>query len=311
MMFKNSLKLFVANFSVFWKLLLYKLISIGICVLLLMPVLSAWGECLQAVDFLTLLTNLSLNTVLVNTSVLLNNLFILVDAFVTAMGILFTVNAFALIYSVIVVFIILPFLFGLSSIPTGEGLYSYMASLSKTHFTAAYVSKIGTSALYSLFRTLVNLPFIGLVAVCMYYLLSLTTMGGLMQIFLPVLIIVIFVFLVSIWLTVFCGWMPATVVFNLKPLKSFKKGIKAVSRKFARLFSSVVVIIFFATMLSFMFTTFSLIALIPLASVSIIMLEMVTFFESQGMRYYVDLDSIVSPKKLEQCDKLNKVKNII
>ncbi|MBO5884806.1 MAG: hypothetical protein J6Q51_03320, partial [Clostridia bacterium] len=68
---------------------------------------------------------------------------------------------------------------------------------------------------------------------------------------------------------------------------------------------------FLATMLSFMFTTFSLIALIPFASVSIIMLEMVMFFESQGMRYYVDLDSIVSPRKLEQCDKLNKVKNII
>ena len=30
MIFKNSLKLFVANFSVFWKLLLYKIIMIGI-----------------------------------------------------------------------------------------------------------------------------------------------------------------------------------------------------------------------------------------------------------------------------------------
>lgn len=311
MMFKNSFKLFVANFSVFWKLLLYKIIAICLCILMLIPVMSAWGECLEAVDFWTLLTNLSSNTVFVNTSALLNNLFILVDTFVTAIGILFSYNAFAVIYSFVIVLIVLPFLFGLSSIPTGEGLYSYMASLSKSNFTATYISKIGTSAIYSIFRTLICLPFICLVGVCMYYLLSLTTLGGIMQIFLPVLIILVFVFMVSIWLTVFCGWMPATVVFNIKPLKSFKKGIKAVFRRFFRLFSSVFVIIFLATMLSFMFTTFSLIALIPFASVSIIMLEMVMFFESQGMRYYVDLDSIVSPRKLEQCDKLNKVKNII
>ena len=311
MMFKNSFKLFVANFSVFWKLLLYKLISIGLCILLLLPVMPAWGECLKAVDFLTLFTNLSLNTVFVNTSALLNNLFILVDTFVIAIGILFSYNAFAVIYSFVIVFIVLPFLFGLSSIPTGEGLYSYMASLSKSNFTATYISKIGTSAVYSIYRTLICLPFIGLVAVCMYFLLSLTTLGGIMQFFLPVMLILVFVFMLSIWLTVFCGWMPATVVFNIRPSKSFKKGIKAVSRRFLRLFSSVFVIIFLATMLSFMFTTFSLIALIPFASVSIIMLEMVMFFESQGMRYYVDLDSIVSPRKLEQCDKLNKVKNII
>ena len=94
-------------------------------------------------------------------------------------------------------------------------------------------------------------------------------------------------------------------------IKSFKKGFKAISRRYFRVLSSIFVIIFFVGVVAIMFTTISLIALIPLASVAILMLEMVVFFDSQGMRYYVDLETIVSPKKLEECDKFNKVKNII
>ncbi len=311
MMFKNSLKLFIANFSVFWKLLLYKIVAVVICALFLIPTFSAWSHCLGTVNFSTILTNFATNTVFLNTSSLLNNLFLLVQAFLDALIVMFNVFPFAFFYSIFVVLILLPFLFGLSSIPTGEGLYSYMASLSKSSFMATFVSKLGVSSVYSIFRTLITLPFIVIFGAGFYGLLYLTTFNGLIQIFLPIIIILYFVFMISMLVTTFCGWMPATVVFDISPSKSFKKGIKAVSRRYFRVFSSVFVIIFFATMFSMMFTSFSLIALVPLASVSIIMLEMVMFFESQGMRYYVDLDSIISPKKLEQCDKFNKVKNII
>ncbi len=311
MMFKNSLKLFVANFSVFWKLLLYKVVAILVCALFLIPTYSAWSHCLGVVNFSTILTDFATKTVFLNTSSLLSNMFLLVQAFVNALVVMFNVFPFAFFYSIFVVLILLPFLFGLSSIPTGEGLYSYMASLSKSSFMATFVSKLGVSSVYSIYRTLITLPFIVIFGSGLYGLLSLSTYDGLIQIFLPIIIVVYFVFILSLLVTTFCGWMPATVVFNIKPSKSFKKGIKAVSRRYFRVFSSVFIIIFFTTLFSMMFTSFSLIALVPLASVSIIMLEMVMFFESQGMRYYVDLDSIISPKKLEQCDKFDKVKNII
>ncbi len=311
MMFKNSLKLFIANFSVFWKLLLYKIVVILICALFLIPTYSAWSHCLGTVNFASILTDFATKTVFLNTSSLLSNMFLLVQAFVDALAVMFNVFPFAFFYSIFVVLILLPFLLGLSSIPTGEGLYSYMASLSKSSFLATFVSKLGVSSVYSIYRTLITLPFILILGSTLYGLLYLTTYDGLIQIFLPVIVVVYFVFMLSLLVTTFCGWMPATVVFDLKPSKSFKKGIKAVSRRYFRVFSSVFVIFFFTTMFSMMLTSFSLIALIPLASVSILMLEMVMFFESQGMRYYVDLDSIISPKKLEQCDKFDKVKNII
>lgn len=311
MMFKNSLKLFVANFSVFWKLLLYKIIIIGICVSLLIPTFKYWGESLESVNFAEMLTNFATKTIFLNISNLLNNLFLLVDAFCEAISIMTNSYLFMFLYTLFVVLIVLPFLFGLSSIPTGEGLYSYMASLSKSSFMATFVSKLGVSCVYSICRTLITLPFVVLFVLGAYWILYLTTLSGLIQLFLPIIFVIYFVFMATLILTTLCGWMPATVVFNINPTKSFFKGLKAVFRRYFRVFSSIFVIIFFATLFSLMLTSFSLIVLLPLTSVAILMLEMVMFFESQGMRYYVDLDSIVSPKKLEQCDKFNKVKNII
>lgn len=311
MMFRNSLKLFVANFSVFWKLLLYKIVMIALCMALLIPAFKGWINCLTEANFFELLTNFATKSVFSDTTTLLNDLFILVNSLLNGIKFLYIQDLPILIYSLCIVCIVMPLLFELSSIPTGEGLYSYMASLTKSSFMASFISKIGRSFVYALSRVLLSLPIVAGILVGLYHLLSLCTIGGVFQIFLPIIIILYFAILISLYLTIFCGWMPASVVFNISSTKAFKKGIKAVLRKFFKLFSCVFVIIFFASMFSFMFTTFSLLALIPLASVALVMLEMVMFFESQGMRYYVDLDTIISPKKFEQCEKFNKIKNII
>lgn len=311
MIFKNSLKLFVANFSVFWKLLLYKLVAILICAALLIPAYFSWAEAFYSVDFSRLIIDFSTKTVFVNISVLLRSLFVVIEAFLDAVVIMYSTNAFMLFYTAFIVLFLLPFLFGLSAIPTGEGLYSYMASLSKSSFMANFVSKLGRSALYSLIRTLLLLPFLAILFVGGYYILSLVNQEGIIVIFMPIILVLYLVLMLTLFTTLLSGFMPASVAFNISPIFTFRKGLKAVSRTFLRVFSSIFVIFFFTVLLSFLMTSFSLIALIPLASVAIIMLEMVMFFESQGNRYYVDLDSIVTPRKLEQCDKFSKVKNII
>ncbi len=311
MIFKNSLKLFVANFSVFWKLLLYKLMVIAFCCVLLIPTFSVWNEAFNSVEFSELLIGFSTKTVFVNISALMRSLYVVVEAFLDAVAILYSAHTFMLFYTAVILLVILPFLFGLFTIPAGEGLYSYMASLNRSSFMANFVSKLGKSAVYSLIRTLILLPFLAVFLTGAYYLLSLCKSSGIIQIFLPIMLVVYIALLLSLFTTFLSGFMPACVAFDISPLKAFKKGLKAVSRMFLRVFSSVFVIFFFTIIFTFIMTSFSLIALIPLASVAIIMLDMVMFFESQGNRYYVDLDSIVTPRKLEQCEKFNKVKNII
>ncbi len=311
MMFKNSVKLFIANFSVFWKLLLYKIIAIGICVLLLIPTFSSWGHVLNSVDFFAGLGNFANTTMFSSVTSFFEQLFILVDTFLKAIGLLLSYNLFSFIYSTVIVLFVLPFLMELSAIPTGEGLYSYMASLSKSSFVGTLIAKMGKSMFYALLRTLCTLPFIALMGVTLYYMLSLVTINSLWAIFVPVMVVIYFSIMTALMITFFSGWMPATVVFDISPINGMKKGFKAVFRRFFRVFSSILMIIIITTMFTFMFTTFSLFILVPLCSVCVVMLEMVMFFESQGMRYYVDLDSIVTPKKLEQCDRLKKVKDII
>lgn len=310
-MFKNSVKLFIANFSVFWKLLLYKIIAIGICVLLLIPTFSSWGHVLNSVDFFAGLGNFANTTMFSSVTSFFEQLFILVDTFLKAIGLLLSYNLFSFIYSTVIVLFVLPFLMELSAIPTGEGLYSYMASLSKSSFVGTLIAKMGKSMFYALLRTLCTLPFIALMGVTLYYMLSLVTINSLWAIFVPVMVVIYFSIMTALMITFFSGWMPATVVFDISPINGMKKGFKAVFRRFFRVFSSILMIIIITTMFTFMFTTFSLFILVPLCSVCVVMLEMVMFFESQGMRYYVDLDSIVTPKKLEQCDRLKKVKDII
>lgn len=41
------------------------------------------------------------------------------------------------------------------------------------------------------------------------------------------------------------------------------------------------------------------------------MFEMVMFFGSQGMRYYADADTVLSPKKLEQLDNIQQTKYLL
>ena len=116
MIFKNSLKLFVANFSVFWKLLLYKLIVIGICIALLVPTFGSWGEVFGRVEFWNNFTSFANDTMFAGASSLFENIFVLTDLFLQAVNMMFSYDVFAIIYSGIIVLFVLPFLFQLSSI---------------------------------------------------------------------------------------------------------------------------------------------------------------------------------------------------
>ena len=158
----------------------------------------------------------------------------MVDTFLQALSLLVTFDLFAFIYSIVVTGFVLPFFFFFSAIPTGEGIYSYMASLSKSSFVGTLIARMGKSMLYSLLRTLCVIPFVGLIGVTLYYLLSLSLLESLWAMFVPALVIIYFAVMTSLMLTFFCGWMPATVVFDVSPIKGLKKGLKAVFRRFFR-----------------------------------------------------------------------------
>ena len=291
------MKLLFANFSIFWKVLLYKLIVIGICTLLFLPVLNIFITAFSSVGFGEVFLNFVTNTVFLNLTSLFSNLFVLVETLFSAIVAVSQISMFALIYSLFLAFIVLPFLLGLSSVPAGECLYSYMATSSKQKFTVAFINRLGISCVYSILRALIFIPIFVAFFAGMYGLLSLTTLQGAIEIILPFIIFIIVVLSVSLMITLFSGWLPATITFCVSPAVTIKKGMKASFRRFFRILSSILVIIFIAVCLCMMLTSVSLIIIAPFVEALIIMFEMVMFFESQGNRYYVDFDTICTPKK--------------
>lgn len=312
MMFKNSIKLLMANFATVWKLLVYKILVLGIVTGLFFigfsfvrgmdSFLAFWDSVISFI--------FSFNVGASILELLQAGLNIFQEFFVFAIDLAVNGTGIFILY-IFIFLILLPFLWRLSDIPTGETLYGYMASLTKYSFVGAMIRKLGTSCLYSLLNLAIMLPINFAIIAGFYGILTLVSFGGFTAILVPFLIFIYISALAGLKMAFFSGWMPACVVFNCNVVKGLKLGFKAVMRRFFKVLSTSIIIVAVILAINLLFGSFSFIITVPLGSMIVLVFQMVMFFGSQGMRYYVDLDTILSPKKLEQTDKLKKVKDLI
>ncbi len=311
MKLSNSIKLLMANFSLFWKVLLYKIFALGVVVLLFLPILNIVNLCLTNAGFYASLDIFMKASVFQNPSLALGNLFLCYKDIVSALGLLWQASVVSHIYLILLVFVIAPFIFKLSDVPTSETVYSYMSSLSRNSFTVNFVDAFPRSAGYSILKTLIQIPFWVVILYGTYGILSLTEINLGMQILCPFLLFVFIVLMADLKITALSGWTSSIVVFNICAGKALKKGIGAVRRKFLSVLSSFAVVSTVMVAVLYIFGIYSLIIIVPLASILVAVFGQVLYFESQGMNYYVTPDKIVMPRKLEQADSIKKVKNII
>ncbi len=312
MMFKNSFKLLMAKFSTLWELLLYYIIVCAILFALIFPFSSTIMESLQVGGHLDKLYKCAINF---NVSVNLFSWFKLL--YVSLVGVffnflaMFSTHTFLAIYISIVVFYVMPFLFGLAKLPLEESLFGYMSSLTRYGFFHSFIRKFSKSARLSLFKTLICLP-INLLFVYIFSLtLKVTNFGAEFAIASPFIAVAVMCILASLKTTIFAGWVPACVVYNCNMFVGLGKGFKAVFRRFWRAFSTALVMMIIIFAVNYLFSSFAFIINIPVSIMLLNIFEMVMFYGSQGMRYYVDLDTIVTPKKLEEIDSFRKIKDII
>ena len=160
-------------------------------------------------------------------------------------------------------------------------------------------------------KQLILLPFNILIVLAFVYTLRLVTLASWVVYIMPLLLVSIVVILSALKKTIFSGWSPAIVVYDCNMFKGFKKGVKAVSRRFLKVFSTALMIMLISIAVTYLFGTFVFPIIFPLFVSFFYVFEMVMFYGSQGMRYYVDLDTILSPKRLEESDSFKKVKYLI
>jgi len=308
MMFKNSLKLFCSNFDKVWKLFFYTIIVSGIAVALLMPFLD---EIKAAV--LTNWTDDILNSI-PSTGLLYGKdvagLFNAIwDFSLGTITTLYYGNVWICVYIMFILVIVYPFMLNIGKYAVNEMLYSYMSSQTKVSFCSALIKTIRFSSVYAIFKSIFSIFWKALIIGAIYGITLVK--APIFGYFLPVVVIVGIALLLAIGQTFIAGWAPANVVYGFNPFKSYFVGLKAVVRRYGRVLSTMFIVNMIFLFLIMGFGLVSACILLPIYMGLVNMFEMVMFFVSQGMRYYIDGETVLSPKKLEQTDKIKKTKYLL
>lgn len=312
MMFRNSVKLLFSNFATVWKLLLYYLVITLIGVGLVAPVFSSVVEVFRNHNFfeilVDLLTTFNLGTNLISIFAGVGTVF---STLVACIVDYFVVHTWLAVYLTFLFVVLLPFLYELGGIATGETLYGYMSSQAKVNFTGRIFTSLKKSFKYIMAKILVATPINLLVFYLIIKVFELTTLGGTIKFAVPLIITLVLCLLITLRLVLFSGWLPALIVYDCGVWSAFSRGIKAVGRRFFRTFSTMLIFVILNICIDVLFGSIAFLLLIPLGLYLIYIVDFVMFYGSQGMRYYVDSDTIISPKRLEEVDKFNNCKDII
>lgn len=307
MMFKNSVKLLCANFDKVWKLLVYHILSIAVCFGLLCIFYDFYVEA-GTIAFNDSNLNGVFQTGTLYGSSIANGLTAVAD-FVTIFFKQIFTNVGIGVFFCLILFILLPLLLNMGKYVMCEMMYGYMSSCSKQSFSGTYVKTLKSSLVYSLLKTFYSMPFNALIVLSMW---SLTRIDNdIFDYIMPFAFVIVPALFMAFKETFTAGWAPAKVVYNQNPFKSFMIGMRAVLRRGAKVFSTAFIMFLLAIVLSMVLGLYALIIILPIVSPLIHIFEMVMFFSSQGMRFYVDNDTILSPKKLEEVDKIEDARYIL
>ena len=190
-----------------------------------------------------------------------------------------------------------------------------MGSMNKHGFYASFRETFGRNIKAQLACFLVMFPldviYIGLFVLC----LKLFSISFVMSIFAIILIIVGFALLISFKYSLFAGWIPTMCVMNYGVFKSLKTSVKNMFRIFPKVFSNAFGIVVTIVLSNVLIGTFTfmvgLILTVPASYLLYSIFGMVVTYEGQGMRYYIDVYNVITPKKKEISDKLKSMKYIV
>ncbi len=305
MMFVNSIKLFGSNWAKVLKFLLYYVVVMGLSFALFLPAFFEFKDLLTT----SLYSGMnSFSGILAGSlgeglhEMIVSTWGIVVSAFAKNLGLA--------IYGLIVLFVFMPFFVNVGKYTFYEMMYSYMTSKSKIGFFSAFALGLKKSLLFGLAKTFYNIIFLGATFSCVYAIGLIEDVAFIAHA-LPIIIFVLLVVLFSLNQILVLGWAPAMNVFDCNVFVGFRKGIKAVRRHFWSILGTTALYFVLFWTICLVFGLYPLVALTPIMTVALCVYNMVVFFTSQGMRFYVTNNKILTPKKLEEVDNINKTAYIL
>ncbi len=308
MMFKNSCKLFRANFGEVWKLFVFHILSLAFCVGLLAVFYKDYINCADIAAKKAEVASIW-ETGTFYGSAMSTTLTVIANFIIYFFEALFASNIWKGIYFLIIVAVLLPLLINIGKVVTCELLYGYMSACQKQSFTGTFLKTLKTALAYSSVKVFYALPFEFLILASMWGITRVN--NHVFDYFMPFIFVGVSAVLLAFKELFNAGWAPAKVVYDHNVVSSYTIGMRAVLRRWDRIFLTAVVIYLMAIVLAMLLGLYSLIIIIPILPPFLHIFELVAFFSSQGMRFYVDNETILSPKRLEEVDKIEDAKYLI
>ncbi len=317
MILTDSTKLFVRNGTLVWKILPYMLISIlvvcGIgvaCCYPLIDELSQAGFFAQVGDiFSQTFMNFRIDELLGDISQLTISLFEIIAQNIA------TVLPLVIILAVIIT-LGGSFLINLSELAIADCLYGYMSSNSKFSFFCCFIKNLKKSMKLQLAKLLVVWPVDMLIIAVFVAMLYLFTFDiAILSFLTPFLIVLVLSLLIALRQTLFCMWAPCMIVRNSTVWGALRESFVGMAKNFSVIYSRqlVMTLLYIAGNIATCIFTASvgLLLTIPATLLFSNIMGQVCFFYINGLRFYAGEDEIISPKKREDWEHLNNLKDII
>ena len=306
MVFLNSFRLLSSNFTKALKFLLYYIAVIALCICAFLPAYFGLKGIISenAKDF-----NAG-GVFSVFNGHLGDGIYAVLNVFFDSVVDSFSTNVALAVYGLFVIFILLPFLVNVGKYTLNVMFYAYMTSGRNVGFWSAYIKSLGKSVLFALTKTFYNLIFVAIVLFVCFGFAQIHN-EYFVEHFLALTTFVVLVLLYTLHQTTVLGWSSAIVVFDCSVFVGYRKGLKAVGRHFCKTFFTTGVFFALFWAMIMVFGVYSAVVLVPILTTILVVYDMVAFYTSQGMRFYISKNQIITPKKLEEVDNINKTAFIL
>ena len=309
MKFKHTFNVFIDNFSVTYKQLLYRLIIAVISMVLTAAILIPFiNKVTTSTDYISLTEGINAFFKYIAEGVpesVASATIQIKDAFGALVEFL-SENIAEIVWGVIgvaAIKLLENFFAALGNYATAAVINDKMALHANSSFTLTLIRNLKEAALYSLMY--VPLSFVYDLSVCIIVYLVVFRLFALIPfMYLPVQIFIavtIIVLAIAVKMTVTSDWLPALIRGKMGQKKAFLYTFDRRKKKNLNVFSNfiILVLIIFAINVAAIFFTFGVAGLITIPSSFVILLsfEFINYYDREELKYFIDKNTIIKPEK--------------
>ena len=309
MKFRHALNVFVDNFNITYKVLLYRIIILLLCLCLytavIIPFISRIRDTTQFLALSEALAAFGSAFANLDFAAMQNGWLAIREAFAGLLEMLGAMVGSVVLTVVIIIIVQLvqKFLLGLGNYTAGALINDKMAMRANSPFIGTLIKNLGKASLYNVIYVPLSFAYDVLI-----FAATGAVVYGLMVADAPILLLIVLfstviVFLYVIKMTFTSDWLPA-LVYGKKTNRgaiAYSFDYTAGGKNFAGVLSNyvVLVLIIFALNVAAIFLTFGagLFLTLPASYVILICFEFVNYCDNNEIKYFADKNTVVKPER--------------